>query len=321
MYLNYLREWKNAKFITLRSPLLSNVDKLGLFGGMVQNALDLALANIKTGAVAKGATVRWGFFMPASAGINEINDMVLDKKISDCEAGISAEEGVRAEGGAGETIRAQARKTERRSKSAETRRRRQKPPARFESRPIEHCQIDKCRQEMTISRIRRAAQLVERGLSLNLYTSQSKRKKGIITTKSREVSWAMCSHRYTCSIGKRHREDGDTFLQANGQVVIGLLAGALAEEDKPVKRQVPVGHRFALVNADGPRVDPRQLGFDPQQEIDPRQIVDPRQYAIDPRQLGPLHHPRQPVFPFGVDPRQLQGLGPQPIPGDPSQQQ
>ncbi|BES92923.1 Alcohol dehydrogenase GroES-like domain [Nesidiocoris tenuis] len=81
MYLNYLREWKNAKFITLRSPLLSNVDKLGLVGGMAQNALDLALANIKTGAVAKGATVRWGFFMPASAGISEINDMVLDKKI------------------------------------------------------------------------------------------------------------------------------------------------------------------------------------------------------------------------------------------------
>ncbi|CAB0002603.1 unnamed protein product [Nesidiocoris tenuis] len=98
-----------------------------------------------------------------SGGVGTIAIQLLKNwgvEISDCEAGISAEEGVRAEGGAGETIRAQARKTERRSKSAETRRRRQKPPARFESRPIEHCQIDKCRQEMTISRIRRAAQLV-----------------------------------------------------------------------------------------------------------------------------------------------------------------
>ncbi|KAF6205373.1 hypothetical protein GE061_019544 [Apolygus lucorum] len=81
MYLGFLREWKNAKFITLRSPMLSNTDKLGLVGGMAQNALDLALANIKSGAVAKGATVRWGFFMPVAAGINEINDLVLEKKI------------------------------------------------------------------------------------------------------------------------------------------------------------------------------------------------------------------------------------------------
>lgn len=81
VYLCFLREWRNAKFITLRSPLLSNTDKLGLVGGMAQNALDLALTNLKSGAIAKGTTVRWGFFLPVTAGVSEINDMVCDQKV------------------------------------------------------------------------------------------------------------------------------------------------------------------------------------------------------------------------------------------------
>ncbi|KAG8281610.1 Reticulon-4-interacting protein 1, mitochondrial [Homalodisca vitripennis] len=72
-YLTLLKEWRLAKYITLRSPMLRNTDQLGLVGGMLRNAADLVLPNLTTGALLRGASLRWGYFAPINAGVREIS--------------------------------------------------------------------------------------------------------------------------------------------------------------------------------------------------------------------------------------------------------
>ncbi|XP_054263827.1 reticulon-4-interacting protein 1 homolog, mitochondrial-like [Macrosteles quadrilineatus] len=72
-YLPLLKEWRLAKYITLRSPLLRNTDQLGLVGGMLRNAADLVVPNLTTGALLRGTSLRWGYFAPINAGVREIS--------------------------------------------------------------------------------------------------------------------------------------------------------------------------------------------------------------------------------------------------------
>lgn len=67
-----LKGWACSSFITLRSPILHNIDSHGMLGGMFKNAIDLVVPNILSGAVFKGSSIRWGTFMPIESGVKEL---------------------------------------------------------------------------------------------------------------------------------------------------------------------------------------------------------------------------------------------------------
>lgn len=81
-YADCLKDWNLSKFITLRSPMLRNVDDYGVVGGMVKNTVDLLVTNVKTGLTSKSSTIRWGFFLPLSDAIKEITTFVEEGKVS-----------------------------------------------------------------------------------------------------------------------------------------------------------------------------------------------------------------------------------------------
>lgn len=81
-YVPFLKEWSNSKFITLKSPFLSNTDNYGLIGGLLKNASDLLKYNLSSNALAKGCTVRWGFFAPLGLGMTEIGQLVKSGQIN-----------------------------------------------------------------------------------------------------------------------------------------------------------------------------------------------------------------------------------------------
>lgn len=80
-YITCLKDWSFAKYITLKSPLLRNTDTLGLLNGMIRNVADLVVPNLSTGAVVRGSSVRWGYFMPINAGVKEIASLIEKKKL------------------------------------------------------------------------------------------------------------------------------------------------------------------------------------------------------------------------------------------------
>ncbi|XP_015380427.1 PREDICTED: reticulon-4-interacting protein 1 homolog, mitochondrial-like [Diuraphis noxia] len=81
-YTPLLKPWSWAKFITLRSPVLHNTDAYGMVFGMLKNMYDLMAPNVCSGAVFKGSTIRWGFFMPAERGVEELARLAVEKKIT-----------------------------------------------------------------------------------------------------------------------------------------------------------------------------------------------------------------------------------------------
>jgi len=80
-YADCLKDWNISKFITLRSPMLRNLDDYGVVGGMVKNTVDLLVTNVKTGLTSKSSTIRWGFFLPLSDAIKEITTFVEEGKL------------------------------------------------------------------------------------------------------------------------------------------------------------------------------------------------------------------------------------------------
>lgn len=75
-YLPFLKSGKFSKFVTLRSPFLKNTDTLGLVPGLIKNACDLLKSNFDSGELCKTNTIRWGFFMPISYAVKEINKFI-----------------------------------------------------------------------------------------------------------------------------------------------------------------------------------------------------------------------------------------------------
>nr|XP_018898056.1 PREDICTED: reticulon-4-interacting protein 1 homolog, mitochondrial [Bemisia tabaci] len=78
-YLPLLKEWSLAKFITLKSPLLRNIDENGVINGMILNGFSLLANNLPN--LFKGSTVRWGFFMPLNQGVKEIAHLLETGKM------------------------------------------------------------------------------------------------------------------------------------------------------------------------------------------------------------------------------------------------
>jgi hypothetical protein len=81
-YADCLKDWNLSKFITLRSPMLRNVDEYGMVVGMMKNTVDLVATNVKMGLTNQCSTVRWGFFLPSSNAIKEITALVEQGKVS-----------------------------------------------------------------------------------------------------------------------------------------------------------------------------------------------------------------------------------------------
>lgn len=48
---------------------------------MVQNAIDLVVPNVLSGAVLKGSSIRWGTFLPIEYGVKELALLAEEKKI------------------------------------------------------------------------------------------------------------------------------------------------------------------------------------------------------------------------------------------------
>ena len=76
-----LKTWSHACYITLSSPLLRNVDRLGLAFGTISSATDLLSRNVQS-FVNKGITQRWAYFMPLPWGLDHILNLVEEDKVS-----------------------------------------------------------------------------------------------------------------------------------------------------------------------------------------------------------------------------------------------
>ncbi|KAK7869782.1 hypothetical protein R5R35_008315 [Gryllus longicercus] len=83
-YAQYLKDLEFSKYITLKSPLLHNVDQYGFVGGMIKNLVDIIVPNIKTNTISTGSTVRWGFFIPLAEALHEISHLAEDGRLTPC---------------------------------------------------------------------------------------------------------------------------------------------------------------------------------------------------------------------------------------------
>lgn len=72
--------YPHCNYITLNSPLLKNIDEHGLIFGAVKNLGDLLKHNIPVNE--KKSIVKWGFFAPSPSGINQIQQLVENKKVT-----------------------------------------------------------------------------------------------------------------------------------------------------------------------------------------------------------------------------------------------
>lgn len=70
-YLNFLRPWQAATFVTLTSPLLANTNSSGLLLGGARSLAELGAANVRALAE-RGATVRWAYFVPNAQALSTI---------------------------------------------------------------------------------------------------------------------------------------------------------------------------------------------------------------------------------------------------------
>ncbi|KAM8914626.1 NAD(P)H oxidoreductase RTN4IP1, mitochondrial isoform 2-T2 [Spinachia spinachia] len=71
---NLLKPWCGAKFVTLITPFLQNINSLGIADGMMQSAATVATKTLKH--LVKGVHYRWGFFAPSGPALDEIREMV-----------------------------------------------------------------------------------------------------------------------------------------------------------------------------------------------------------------------------------------------------
>lgn len=78
-YVDVIRS--RGSIVTLRSPLLTNIDQHGLIAGSIKSAVDLILPNVTSGVFKKGSLIKWAYFMPCEMAVKEISDLVNQKKV------------------------------------------------------------------------------------------------------------------------------------------------------------------------------------------------------------------------------------------------
>ena len=80
-YKGTLKNWENAIYISLNSPLLSSTDESGLLCGILNTAKTLLEENIQS-LTAQGSTNRWGYFMINPIALKKITEYVELGKVS-----------------------------------------------------------------------------------------------------------------------------------------------------------------------------------------------------------------------------------------------
>ncbi|NXU57270.1 RT4I1 protein, partial [Turnix velox] len=77
--LDLLKKWSGATYVTLVTPFLINMDKLGVADGMLQTGVTVGSKTVKH--LLKGVHYRWAFFMPSGPSLDEIAELVDSGKI------------------------------------------------------------------------------------------------------------------------------------------------------------------------------------------------------------------------------------------------
>ncbi|XP_076046554.1 NAD(P)H oxidoreductase RTN4IP1, mitochondrial-like [Oratosquilla oratoria] len=78
-YLQALKSWTGASFVTLSPPLLRNTDKMGIVRGMMQSVCQVVNKNALT--LSEGRAYKWAFYMPNPLAFKEISSMVAKSQI------------------------------------------------------------------------------------------------------------------------------------------------------------------------------------------------------------------------------------------------
>uniref|UniRef100_A0A8D0GJ71 Uncharacterized protein n=1 Tax=Sphenodon punctatus TaxID=8508 RepID=A0A8D0GJ71_SPHPU len=76
---NFLKKWSGATYVTLVTPFLVNVDRLGVADGMLQTGVTVGTKAVKH--LCKGIHYRWAFFMASGLYLDEIAALVDSGKI------------------------------------------------------------------------------------------------------------------------------------------------------------------------------------------------------------------------------------------------
>ncbi|NWW36054.1 RT4I1 protein, partial [Panurus biarmicus] len=77
--LDLLKKWSGATYVTLVTPFLINMDKLGVADGMLQTGVTVGSKTLKH--LFFGVHYRWAFFMPSGPNLDEIAELVDSGKI------------------------------------------------------------------------------------------------------------------------------------------------------------------------------------------------------------------------------------------------
>nr|XP_046228508.1 reticulon-4-interacting protein 1 homolog, mitochondrial-like [Scatophagus argus] len=75
-----LKPWSGAKYVTLVTPLLFNIDSLGLLHGTVDAGCTLHTKAIQN-MISSGVFYRWGFYAPDGPALDEVSKLVDAGKI------------------------------------------------------------------------------------------------------------------------------------------------------------------------------------------------------------------------------------------------
>ncbi|KAJ7341806.1 hypothetical protein JRQ81_007074 [Phrynocephalus forsythii] len=74
-----LNKWSGAKYITLVTPFLVNIDRLGVADGMIRNAMTFGAKSLKY--LCTGIHYHWAFFSSNGPSLDEIAELVDAEKI------------------------------------------------------------------------------------------------------------------------------------------------------------------------------------------------------------------------------------------------
>ncbi|XP_047617809.1 reticulon-4-interacting protein 1, mitochondrial isoform X3 [Phacochoerus africanus] len=77
--LNFLKKWSGATYVTLVTPFLLNMDRLGIADGMLQTGVTVGSKTLKH--FWQGVHYRWAFFMASGPYLDDIAELVDAGKI------------------------------------------------------------------------------------------------------------------------------------------------------------------------------------------------------------------------------------------------
>ncbi|KAF3831803.1 hypothetical protein GH733_000615 [Mirounga leonina] len=77
--LNFLKKWSGATYVTLVTPFLLNIDRLGIADGMLQTGVTVGSKALKH--FWQGVHYRWAFFIASGVYLDDIAKLVEEGKV------------------------------------------------------------------------------------------------------------------------------------------------------------------------------------------------------------------------------------------------